>query len=276
MVFTYSGRACPCPLESACLRARVASHLGVMAIVAAVMGVVVAGLAIPFAGVLGIGAKSLSHSVEDLPANLRTQPLAQQTQIVDPRGQHGRDPLRPEPHQRPAEPDLAQHGQVDRRHRGLPLLPARRARPEGHAPGPGHQPGQWRLGPGWLVDHPADGQDDPARPGEDRQGSARRRPPTPTPARSPSCATRSPSSRTTPRTGSSSATSTSPTTATARTAYRLRRATTSTPTPRTSPCSRARPWPAWSRTPRATTRSPTPTAACSAATSCSTGWPSST
>ena len=46
---------------------RVASHLGVMAVVAAVMGVVVAGLAIPFAGVLGIGAKSLSHTVEDLP-----------------------------------------------------------------------------------------------------------------------------------------------------------------------------------------------------------------
>ena len=66
--------------------ARIASHLGVMAIVAAVMGVVVAGLAIPFAGVLGIGAKSLSHSVEDLPANLRTQPLAQQTKIVDQAG----------------------------------------------------------------------------------------------------------------------------------------------------------------------------------------------
>ncbi len=66
--------------------ARIASHLGVMAIVAAVMGVVVAGLAIPFAGVLGIGAKSLSHTVEDLPANLRTQPLAQQTQIVDQSG----------------------------------------------------------------------------------------------------------------------------------------------------------------------------------------------
>ena len=66
--------------------ARIASHLGVMAIVAAVMGVAVAGLAIPFAGVLGIGAKSLSHTVEDLPANLRTEPLAQQTTIVDNAG----------------------------------------------------------------------------------------------------------------------------------------------------------------------------------------------
>ncbi len=57
-----------------------------MAIVAAVMGVVVAGLAIPFAGVLGIGAKSLSHTVEDLPSNLRTEPLAQKTEIVDSAG----------------------------------------------------------------------------------------------------------------------------------------------------------------------------------------------
>ncbi len=65
---------------------RVASHLGVMAVVAAVMGVVVAGLAIPFAGLLGISAKSLSHTVEDLPANLRTEPLAQQTKIVDGAG----------------------------------------------------------------------------------------------------------------------------------------------------------------------------------------------
>ena len=163
---------------------RVASHLGVMAIVAAVMGVVVAGLAIPFAGVLGIGAKSLSHTVEDLPA----EPAHPAAGAADPdrrrRGQHHRDALRREPHQRPAEPDLAEDGQVDRRDRGLPLLPARRPRPEGHAARPGHQPGQRRRGPGWLVDHPADGQDDAARPGEDRQGSARPPPPTPTPASS--------------------------------------------------------------------------------------------
>jgi membrane peptidoglycan carboxypeptidase len=57
-----------------------------MAIVAAVMGVVVAGLAIPFAGVLGIGAKQLSNAVEQLPANLQTEPLAQQTQILDSEG----------------------------------------------------------------------------------------------------------------------------------------------------------------------------------------------
>src|SRR4029078_7967684 len=60
--------------------------LAVMAAVAAVMGVVVAGLAIPFAGVLGIGAKSLAPPVESLPAKLKAEPLAQQTKIVDPAG----------------------------------------------------------------------------------------------------------------------------------------------------------------------------------------------
>jgi membrane peptidoglycan carboxypeptidase len=75
------------PPEERLPAARIASHLGVMAIVAAVMGVVVAGLAIPFAGVLGIASKHVSHTVESLPADLRTQPLAQQTKIVDPSGQ---------------------------------------------------------------------------------------------------------------------------------------------------------------------------------------------
>jgi membrane peptidoglycan carboxypeptidase len=75
------------PPEERLPASRVASHLGVMAVVAAVMGVVVAGLAIPFAGVLGIASKSLSRTVESLPAELRTQPLAQQTKIVDPQGQ---------------------------------------------------------------------------------------------------------------------------------------------------------------------------------------------
>ena len=82
--------------------------------------------------------------------------------------------LRPEPDQRPAQPDLAEDGQGDRRDRGLPLLRARRARPQGHAARLRHQPGQGGVGPGWLVDHPADGQADPAQPGRD-QGGARGR-----------------------------------------------------------------------------------------------------
>ncbi|MBB6627660.1 transglycosylase domain-containing protein [Nocardioides sp. KIGAM211] len=65
---------------------RVASHLGVMLAVAAVMGVVVAGLAIPFAGVLGIGARNVARTMDSLPAALETQPLAQKTRIVDADG----------------------------------------------------------------------------------------------------------------------------------------------------------------------------------------------
>jgi membrane peptidoglycan carboxypeptidase len=74
------------PPEERLPASRIASHLGVMAVVAAVMGVVVAGLVIPFAGVLGLASKKVSHTVESLPANLRTEPLAQQTKIVDPQG----------------------------------------------------------------------------------------------------------------------------------------------------------------------------------------------
>ena len=106
------------------------------------------------------------------------------------------------------------------------------------------------VGPGRLVDHPADGQADAAQPGRDQGGARRPRPTTPTPASSASCATRSPSSRSTPRTGSSSATSTSPTSATAPTASRPPRGTTS-PSQRqaSSTCASPRCSPAWCKNP---------------------------
>ncbi len=65
---------------------RVASHLGVMLAVAVVMGVVVAGLAIPFAGVVGIGARNVAKTMDSLPAELQTEQLAQRTRIVDANG----------------------------------------------------------------------------------------------------------------------------------------------------------------------------------------------
>ncbi|MBZ5736317.1 penicillin-binding protein [Nocardioides sp. TRM66260-LWL] len=65
---------------------RVLAHLGVMAVVAAVMGVVVAGIVIPFAGVLGIGARNASDAIDQLPASLETRQLAQRTTIVDRSG----------------------------------------------------------------------------------------------------------------------------------------------------------------------------------------------
>ncbi|GAB6987809.1 penicillin-binding protein [Nocardioides pyridinolyticus] len=65
---------------------RVASHLGVMLVVAAVMGVVVAGLAIPFVGVLGVGARQVSAAMDNLPAELETDPLPQKTTLLDAEG----------------------------------------------------------------------------------------------------------------------------------------------------------------------------------------------
>ncbi|WP_121257067.1 penicillin-binding protein [Nocardioides ferulae] len=65
---------------------RVLSHLGVMAVVAAVLGVVVAGLAIPFAGVLGMGAKSIAETMDELPEELETESLPQRTTVVDADG----------------------------------------------------------------------------------------------------------------------------------------------------------------------------------------------
>lgn len=65
---------------------RVASHLGVMVAVAAILGVVVAGLAIPFAGVLGVGARNVAKAMDNLPAELETDPLPQRTTLVDAAG----------------------------------------------------------------------------------------------------------------------------------------------------------------------------------------------
>ncbi|RZI88462.1 MAG: glycosyl transferase, partial [Microbacterium sp.] len=64
----------------------VTSHLTVIVALSALMGLLVAGLAIPFAGALGVGAKSLSKSVKDLPEDLQAAPLAQRTRILDSEG----------------------------------------------------------------------------------------------------------------------------------------------------------------------------------------------
>ncbi len=66
---------------------RIASHLGVMLMVAVVLGVVVSGLAIPFAGLLGFSARNVSESVDELPQELETEQLPQRTEIQDVNGQ---------------------------------------------------------------------------------------------------------------------------------------------------------------------------------------------
>jgi membrane peptidoglycan carboxypeptidase len=65
---------------------RVLSHLVVMAAVAAVLGVVVAGLAIPFAGIAGIGARNVARTMDNLPEELETDALSQRTTILDANG----------------------------------------------------------------------------------------------------------------------------------------------------------------------------------------------
>lgn len=62
------------------------AHLGVMGAVAVVLGVVTAGLAIPFAGAIGIGAREVARSMEELPEELDTPDLDQRTQMVDAKG----------------------------------------------------------------------------------------------------------------------------------------------------------------------------------------------
>ncbi len=65
---------------------KVVSHLGVMLVVSAVLGVVVSGLAIPFAGVLGFAARNVSDSIDELPQELETEQLPQRTEIKDQAG----------------------------------------------------------------------------------------------------------------------------------------------------------------------------------------------
>jgi len=64
----------------------VTSHLGVMVALAALTGLLVAGLAIPFAGAIGFGAKNLAKTVKDLPEELEEAPLAQRTRVLDADG----------------------------------------------------------------------------------------------------------------------------------------------------------------------------------------------
>jgi membrane peptidoglycan carboxypeptidase len=62
--------------------ASVVSHLGVMVAVAAVTGVLVAGLAIPFAAVTGLSTRTVADSMDKIPAQLTAEPLAQRTRLL--------------------------------------------------------------------------------------------------------------------------------------------------------------------------------------------------
>jgi membrane peptidoglycan carboxypeptidase len=64
----------------------VASHLGVIVGISAVMGVLVAGLAVPAISALGYGTHAVAKSLQDLPEELKAEPLAQRTRVLDAGG----------------------------------------------------------------------------------------------------------------------------------------------------------------------------------------------
>jgi membrane peptidoglycan carboxypeptidase len=64
----------------------VTSQFGVLVALSAVMGVLVAGLVIPFAGVLGMGTKAVSKSMKNFPIKVANDPLPQRTRVLDAHG----------------------------------------------------------------------------------------------------------------------------------------------------------------------------------------------
>jgi membrane peptidoglycan carboxypeptidase len=62
------------------------SHLGVIIAVSAVMGVLIAGLAVPFVGAIGLGTQAAERSLKHLPRALRAEPLPQRSRVLDSKG----------------------------------------------------------------------------------------------------------------------------------------------------------------------------------------------
>ncbi len=65
---------------------RAVSYLAVMLAVSVALGVVVAGLAVPFAGVAGLVTRSTAEAMDELPQELEDVPLAQRTTVLDKDG----------------------------------------------------------------------------------------------------------------------------------------------------------------------------------------------
>jgi len=63
-----------------------ASHIGVLIAVAVVMGVLTAGLAVPVVAAISYGTHTAEKSLDDLPLDFPTMPLAQRTRVVGANG----------------------------------------------------------------------------------------------------------------------------------------------------------------------------------------------
>jgi membrane peptidoglycan carboxypeptidase len=64
----------------------VTSQVSVLVALSALMGVLVAGLAIPFAGVLGMGTNAVSKSMKDFPIEIANDPLSERSRVLDAQG----------------------------------------------------------------------------------------------------------------------------------------------------------------------------------------------
>ncbi|WP_170970168.1 penicillin-binding protein [Nocardioides jishulii] len=69
------------PDQSPSRKRRITQHLGIMVAASTALGVLVAGMAMPFAFVASSMATDVSEQMEDLPAELEFKPLAQKTNV---------------------------------------------------------------------------------------------------------------------------------------------------------------------------------------------------
>src|SRR5688500_16485752 len=65
---------------------KVVSHLAVIVAVSAVLGVLAAGLVVPFVAAVGYGTEATARSMKNLPDELEAMPLAQRSRVLDRNG----------------------------------------------------------------------------------------------------------------------------------------------------------------------------------------------
>ena len=117
----------------------VAYSLVMFVVVSVLSGVLIAGLFVPVAGLAGVSSKAAADELDNLPAELATPAPPTRSKVLMANGKILGVLLRREPHLREARQDRSGDAAGAARDRGPPLLRARRARPQGHAAGPGPQ-----------------------------------------------------------------------------------------------------------------------------------------
>ncbi len=75
------------PLSSPLTSRTVLSHLSVILAVSVVLGVLAAGLVVPLVGLVGYASGTTARSMQNLPAELKAEPLAQRTRVLGTNGE---------------------------------------------------------------------------------------------------------------------------------------------------------------------------------------------